>query len=45
MPILKWSLITVAILLLATCVGLNIMAAAPKTPSVVTTPLPTCTRL
>ena len=29
-PILKWSLITVAILLLAVCVGLSIMAGSPK---------------
>jgi hypothetical protein len=29
-PILKWSLIAVAILLLALCVGLSIMAGSPK---------------
>ena len=29
-PILKWSLIAVAILLLAVCVGLSIMAGSPK---------------
>jgi hypothetical protein len=29
-PILKWSLIAVAILLLAACVGLSIMAGSPK---------------
>jgi hypothetical protein len=29
-PILKWSLITAAILLLATAVGLSIMAGSPK---------------
>ena len=29
-PILKWSLITVAILLLATAVGLSILAGSPK---------------
>jgi hypothetical protein len=29
-PILKWSVITVAILLLVVCVGLSIMAGSPK---------------
>ena len=29
-PILKWSLIALAILLLAICVGLSIMAGSPK---------------
>jgi hypothetical protein len=29
-PILKWSVITVAILLLAACVGLSILAGSPK---------------
>jgi hypothetical protein len=29
-PILKWSLIAVAILLLSVCVGLSIMAGSPK---------------
>jgi hypothetical protein len=29
-PILKWSLISVAILLLAVCVGLSILAGSPK---------------
>jgi hypothetical protein len=29
-PILKWSLIALAVLLLAVCVGLSIMAGSPK---------------
>jgi hypothetical protein len=29
-PILKWSVITVALLLLVVCVGLSIMAGSPK---------------
>jgi len=29
-PILKWSLIAVAILFLAVCVGLSVMAGSPK---------------